>query len=374
LVESKSLRSAALVILFIWAVVQTIIYFKHGVQLSVDSHLYLKDAELLKSGSIQEGRSLWYLSYSFFLYNIFQLGGTVKTVVILQVLISGFSTYCVYLSAKKIFDNVEAAMLAALLHTCWLPLQEWNTFIYTESLFTSCGIFIFTALQYLTKPWHFLALILLFCFTFLLRPNGFALAVALIGYCLVVLSKKIPKWIYITIIMLSVTGVFFLLNRMLASFELIESYAKAEIIYPNLSLSMKAPSDLVIPPHHLDPLLRIIFFATENPVYFLKITNVKLVLFLANIKPYFSIYHNILIVLLLYPTYYYAFKAFRSLQHFASEKTFVALFIGTQIITVSLTTENWDGRFLIPLLPFIFILASQSYTSLINKFVARLKI
>ena len=51
-------------------------------------------------------------------------------------------------------------------------------------------------------------------------------------------------------------------------------------------------------------------------------------------------------------------------------KPFFFTYILAQGFTVMLTTENWDGRFLIPVLPFVFILASMD----ISKFLSKLKL
>jgi hypothetical protein len=152
---------------------------------------------------------------------------------------------------------------------------------------------------------------------------------------------------------------FFLLNNMLSQFTLVESYAKGEVIYPNIRLGVEVPNDLMIPDTSLSPLARLGMFVFYNPFYFAKITLLKLFLFLANVKPYFSWLHNLLITLVLYPLYIFAFLGFKHFHDKICGKYFILGFILAQCLTVMLTTENWDGRFLIPILPFILILSAM---------------
>lgn len=144
---------------------------------------------------------------------------------------------------------------------------------------------------------------------------------------------------------------------MLADYELIESYASGELVYPN-AVSYEPPDNLLIPEKSYSPLLQIMLFAVNNPLYFLKLLFTKLFLFFGNIKPYFSILHNALIVIVLYPAYYLAARGYKSIKGHSREKIFILTFIAFQALTVALASENWDGRFLIPVLPFVFILAS----------------
>jgi hypothetical protein len=85
---------------------------------------------------------------------------------------------------------------------------------------------------------------------------------------------------------------------------------------------------------------------------------VKLALFFGHVKPYFSLLHNAYIAIVLYPLYFFAYRACRSVRFNRSALVFLLSFVGVQGATVMVTTENWDGRFLMPALPFIFILSA----------------
>lgn len=344
--------------LLLWLLIQAVLFLKFGARTSVDSELYLADAMNLLNGQLPEGRSIWYVSYSTFLAFTFFCGGDNMVVVLVQIALSGVAAYCLYQLAIEIFNKREVAILTVLFYLLWIKIHEWNTFLYTESLFTSCSIISFAVLMKSKNAWHYLLAALLILFTFFIRPTGFALVIGLLCYGLFSLRKEYLKRV-IPLGFIGAIGVLVLLVGMLESFTLIESYAKAEIIYPNITLGMEAPSDLYIPGADHSTLVRLFLFAVYNPIYFLKLFSLKLFLFLGNVKPYFSVLHNTVIVLILYPLYFLAIKGFLKFPAHRKEKYFVIGFVIAQALTVSLTSENWDGRFLVPLLPFVFLLAAS---------------
>src|SRR4051812_38854384 len=133
-------------IMLAWVSIQVLLYTHYGARLSDDSSVYLQDAHTILEGHVQDGRSIWYSGYAFFLGVIFFFGGTINTVVLIQILLSGWGTYCLYHCSKTLFGNRLCGLFVATLYSVWIPIQEWNTYIYTESLFTTCCIFSFTAL------------------------------------------------------------------------------------------------------------------------------------------------------------------------------------------------------------------------------------
>lgn len=291
---------------------------------------------------------------------------------VIQILLSCLSAFCIYLSAKEINRSNLAGILSVLLYIGWIPIHEWDTFIYTESLFTSFCILSFTALLFSRNRWHFMLTALLFLFTFFIRPAGFSLAIALTAY----LIASIPrKWFTFIIPFAGVLTLAVILigNEIFHSYDPIPAYASAEIIYPKITLDVKAPADLTIPETGT-PLQKVFFFALYNPFYFIKLFVIKVALFYGNVKPYYSLIHNVVIVLFLYPIYYFAWKGLRRTEEFKKEKFFLASFILANGLIVGLTTENWDGRFLVPLLPFIFILASGPLCLFPTKYFTRKKV
>ncbi len=360
-------RHGLLTVLSMGVAMQVFLLYHYGIQLAVDSTFYIEEATTIRSGQFPPiGRSIWYITYFVILASFDTHATSLYAVVIFQMIISIVVTTTLYYTAKKIFNSRLAGLIAALLYTLWLPLQEWNTFIYTESLFTSFCLLIGSGLILATHRYQYFMIGVLFIITFFLRPTGFGLLAAGAVYLLISVKNRYGWSIFWACIIPVFLLVIWLLNTMLQSYELIDSYAKAEIIYPNITLGVKPPETLRIPDKVGAPLIDVIIFFSYHPVYFLKLFLIKLILFFGNVKPYFSMFHNVLIVGVLYPCYYFAIRSFRQLQGYQKEKSFILTFIFVQALTVSLTTENWDGRFLLPVLPFVFLLAAGRIAHLIQ--------
>jgi hypothetical protein len=204
-------------------------------------------------------------------------------------------------------------------------------------------------------------------FTFFIRPSGFAFLIGVAVYLIQSLPDNIFKKTFIPLSIMLVIICLFLLNKMMVTFPLLDSYVKGEIIYPDINFGINVPQRLFIPSEDHSPLIRLILFLLGNPLYCLKLFVIKLLFFFGNVKPYFSWFHNILIVATLYPLYFFSIKGFRKLPTANKEKYFILTYVVVQGITVALTSENWDGRFLIPILPFIFILSAGGIIAVIRK-------
>ncbi len=342
----------------LWMSVQAAFLLLKGVNLPVDSARYLAGAEGLLAGRMPEGPDVWYTSYMAFLASVFFLGGTESTAIAIQIIFSGLAAYCVYSIAVFVFADRHAGVVSVILFLLWLKIHEWNVILYTESLFTSFVIISFACVIHSSRWWHHAFVLVLVFFTIFIRPNGFAFLIGFLAYY--VSSIRRERSNLASLLVMAGVGAMVWLMALVQGFDVIDSYRKAEIIYPNMTLGMSAPADLYVPVADHSFFYRLIEFAIHNPVYFFKITLVKLLLFWANIKPYYSITHVAAIVMVLYPMYFFAINGLYRLRCMQSTKHFVLAFVSAQSALVALTTENWDGRFLIPLLPFICIMAAGS--------------
>jgi hypothetical protein len=349
------------ILLILWLGIQSSIAWHFGVVCSSDSPMYIEDAVSISNGIFPHGRSIVYMSYSSFIALVFLCNGTIETVVLIQILISGIATLCLYQFVFELSKNKKIAFIAVLLFLCWIKIHQWNTYIYTESLFTSFSIISIALLSMSKKGWHYVLTALVLVFTFFIRPTGFNVLFGLLAYLSVALLQKkiLSTYIIVGIVISLITLVLIGLNYALQDYvySFIASYKKAEVIYPSIHLWISIPQDIVTPADSYPPLLQLILFIGSNPLYFFKLFFLKMILFLANVKPYYSTLHNLIIVLVLYPCYAFAVYGFKAINNLKI-KMYILTFITFQTITIAMTSENWDGRFLIPILPLIFICAA----------------
>ena len=358
-------RRAVVFLALLWLLIQSAMLWYLGIRSGSDTEVYVNAAHALLEGHFPEGRLLWYSSYIVLLAAIFKLGGGLAQVVAVQIFLSGLAAIFLWGATDRLTKDARISCLSVFLYLAWFKIHQWNIFIYTESVFTSLAIIAFSSWVLSRKWWHYGLSTLFIIITFFTRPTGFSFVAGWLIFGLATLPFNTRlKW---AVAAIGLCISLLLLHFMLKDFVLIESYAKAEIIYPNISLGIRPPDELYIPAEERSTLERLLLFASCNPVYFVKISMIKLLLFFGNVKPYFSVLHNLLIVLLLYPLYYFAVRGYRNFPAQRPEKYFILGFILAQACTVMLTSENWDGRFLVPVLPFIFVLSAAGLNHTFNK-------
>ncbi len=367
-----------------WAIVNIILFQKFGIKIVNDSPRYLSYAdEIIARGVFFQTHNQWYLSYALYLALLKSIGLGVGAMVIGQVLISGVAVFCIYRSGILLSVRV-AGLWAAVSFLGWVKISQWNFYVLCESLLISFTAIAFYLLlrYYKTNKGLWLTLLVLLL-TFFIKPTGLWIALAGLGFILskpgnapILFDRISPRILFLLLIVVGLV----LINQMLRTFQMIETYATGETVYDTSTaawlseskrLIVSPPTDLFVPPEG-QPLVRLVQFIFLNPFFFAKLFFAKLFLFGLHVKPFYSTLHNIWIAATLYPSYFLAVKGIKSI----SEKTiriFLLIFIALNVLSIAFTTEDWDGRFLMPLLPVIFVLAGCGASKFLNRYFEKVK-
>ncbi|WP_460922146.1 glycosyltransferase family protein [Pontibacter brevis] len=364
----KAFLNKAFPVLFsIWLIVQVALYFKYGIKIVYDSHRYLAYAY-----SFAEGTGLWYESSSIlyssytlviFLF-LYSLNLAPFTIILFQIIISGLAAICLYKSTFLITNSQKAAFVSTLLFVLWPDLQQWNLYIHTESLFISTTIFLlyFMVRYYRCKksPFSLAVLALLFIVTFL-RPNGFFL---LIAYVLSVLLSHVTGYVagknkYL--ILLCAFPVLLLLiiiaSQILEVFSPVQYLLQGQIIqgYTKFTVSIDTPPAATT---KQPVILQILNISLHQPFAYLRLLLLRFLFFWGQFRPYYSTLHNILIVLFFLPVYFMALRGMNQFKIPFPIVTFIATFLFLQTFMAMFISVDWDNRFVVPLLPLVFMLSA----------------
>ncbi|MCV9385322.1 glycosyltransferase family 39 protein [Reichenbachiella ulvae] len=313
----------------------------------------------MTEGKWPNGRALFYSSYLIVLAIAYIVLGGVEYVFVFQILCALISLVCLYKITQKISGSNQMAFISGVLYLCWFKFFQWNLILYTESLFTS--FVVITAYIIFTKKGRIRILLapMVIVFTVFLRPTGMGLLVAVLAIIMNLIFQKkninrLGKALVVLFVMvLFLIGMNIILRPFVDSF--IDSYAKAEILYPNQSLFLNVAEDFKLPPQDCSPIVKMLLVWYENPIYMMRLTGLKVLLFLFHAKPYYSVFHNIYIFSCLIPLYFFALRGCRVNKCYT---IFSFSFLFFQVFTVGLTSENWDGRFLLPVIPLLVVLAT----------------
>jgi hypothetical protein len=348
------------ILLFAWLLVNLVLFYKTGVKIVADTERYIEYANGLRSGFYFDSHNFWYIGYVSYLLLIFKISGSVGAVVVGQYLFSVLAVIALYRAAFLLGNSTASALATCLLFIGFTDILMWNSYVLTESLYTSfiCFSIYCLVVIYNTKARRtFVALgVFVILFTILMKPTGLALLVAIVTVLLV--RTKSIALISVSLILLVI-----LVNRMLTTFVLVENYRAGEIIYAASEMVVEKPADLTNPSSSY-PLLRVVLFIVQNPVYWTKLFVLKVYYLLFHTRPFWSIFHNLFSLIVLIPSYILFFKGIKNADR--DIVVFTSSFLLIHILSVGFTADDWDGRFLIPMLPVIFIFTGHGFNSLIK--------
>jgi len=362
-----------------WATVNLVIYKTIGTRIVVDSARYLDYAnEILERGIFFQEHNFWYLSYALYLSFIKFLHFGINGALAGQVLLSGVAVICIYQTGTLLYTRV-AGLWASFSFIVWAYISQWNFYILCESLFisfTAISFYLIVRFHKINKGALLTAFILLF--TMFIKPPGVWLAFAGIASMLFKYGRNFLSSVYGVKIIVALLGLFCLLliNAMLGTFKLIDTYSTGNLVFlaSNIKvasqLTVSPPRDLFIPKSEHAVLIQMGEFIFSNPTFFTKLFFGKLFLFVVHVKPYYSWLHNCWIAVTIYPSYYLGSIGLQVIKN-KPVAIFTFSFMALNALTVGSTIEDWDGRFLMPLLPVIFVIAGCGAADYLNKFILK---
>ena len=350
----------------LWVLGQLVYLRKfHGPYYANDSARYLEYAKgIAEQGYFAPGHNLRYVLYPLFQSLWLRLGLGWPGIVAGQMLVSAAATSAIYRGTRRLADGqAGAAVLATLLFIAWPDIQQFNVFLLTESLFISLVALSFGAFTRVRssrwQDWALLMLMLLL--TALARPNGFmvGLAAALAGLDALRRHQNPTPWRAALLLLLLLSPLLWVaLNHQLATYYLMDTYQRGELIFRYQLWAVHQATPLDMPPPGTGPVMRVLYFAAHNPLYLGRLMLGKLFVFISYLKPHYSLAHRVLGVLVLWPAYWLAALGAGRGAIWRPARVFLAGIFLLQTAIVMLAVDDWDVRFLAPVLPVVFVLAA----------------
>lgn len=344
-------------LIVLWLLVHLYFFSTLGVKIVPDSaQRYIPYAnQIAQAGYLEGSQENRYVLYVTLLALFSKVEAGLIIVVLIQIAVSGVACMLLFKTVKYLTNSLLFAVAATTLFILWKDIQYMNVYILTESLFTS---FIIISLYFLvhskTKSGYALATLVSLPAA-LLRPNGFIVLLAVIA-CFVFSERHVlfryKKLVYAAVVACAVLLIFILDRYLLTTFQIVETYARGEVIYASDIFAIHA-HHVTLPEEKESPVLRILYFILQNPIFFFKLFFAKLLVYVAYVKPYYSVLHNLSIVTVMYPLYF--FTGYYVLRSSHISRLFAPGIFILQALIVAATSEDWDSRFIIPLLPVIII-------------------
>ncbi|WP_245553860.1 hypothetical protein [Cytophaga aurantiaca] len=326
-----------------------------GIKYAIDTTRFESEATAWINGEFEPSYRLWYCGYIAILFICKSIFHSIYPSIIFQYLLSLISTVLFYKGLSKLIKNEQASFYSTLLILCYMPIQQWNTCLLTESIFISLLLLFVWAfsIEKLSHKWFVLILISILAAT--VRPNGGILFITCIGGHAIQLIQQ--KKTFPVFFMIGIAVALLIVNSFTDTFYqfLLDSFNKGEVI---------CGYDHWTSPHktHIEnnssggSITKIIDLISSNPVKSMQLFVGRFIALWSDVRAYYSLPHNIFIGIYLLTTYSAAIIGFIQYRQLFTELTRITLlYCGINSVLVMVTYADWDGRFLAPLLPMIFI-------------------
>lgn len=350
-VELFSIKYGMGFLAILWLIIQYALYSHYGFVTGFEGEKYYLNAKELIAGAPINRIIIFYYAYPILIAAFLKLGFSLKAMLILQLLVGAWATYRFYCLGRLLFPKIWIAVLSTAILIFTIQIQQWNFFLYTESLFTS-GIIIYTYRLFKSnyfKISDFVVLGLLFIFLSFLRPNGIMLIFPTIAYF--VYNRKRYKEIVNVFPLLLSFIVIITLNLLLSSGQLNDYFTKSLnhhwIIWGYNGFENVGYNNLYLEAVRLFLYRMLYFFSMQ--------------------RPYYSDSHNML-MMTFYPVYLFSVLGF-----FSFIKRNKAVFAYTIIIILAFSSlafllfVNWHGRFIVPILPFFILISGYGISKFSKK-------
>ena len=345
--------------------------FTNGYIFANDTPRYIDGAKKIINLELPQGKGSNFLGYIFFIafFEYFNLNMTY--VVISQIFLTFLSSLCIYRISKK-FSSHIGGIFCLSLYLFYLPIQMWNFYILTETIFICSIIFVIYFFIFLEKKYLPILIFMIF-FTLICRPHGIILLPSLSLSILIWLyfNNKI-KTFYLCLVGLIIISypVLILLNYYLENQNIISWIVKTGIIFgyenKNNYLDFKIPVDIN------NNISSLILFYFDNMFVFILSFFKKIWFFFTRMRPFHSDFH--FYYLMTYNLIYFplsivgAFKLYKKNNLGITLMFFLIIFFA---ICTGFTYADYDARFSLYILPLIFIFASVGFISIKNLIITK---
>lgn len=365
----SSIKKHLFIITSSWLIVNLLVYVTLGIKYAIDTTRFDNEAAAWVNGTFEFSYHFWYTGYIAILALCKLLFHSIYPSIVLQLSVSLISILLFYKGLCRILKNELSAFLSALPVVLYIPVQQWNVCLLTESLYISTVLLFVWAysIDDTKKKWIILFVIAVTATT--LRPNGGILLILFfILFGKHFLTKQNRAYIY-GFGLLATIGLLFLLNKTTTIFYqfLLDSFNKGEVIcgYSGWTIPIKTSIDVEPSKGSIIKITELVY---TQPTACIQLALYRFIALWTDVRMYYSNIHNIFIALILLPTYLLAgIGIFQYRKIHSNLFLITVIYTGLNSLLIMFTYADWDGRFLAPLLPIIFIWSALGVMNILFK-------
>ncbi|MEO5563222.1 MAG: hypothetical protein ABIR18_07305 [Chitinophagaceae bacterium] len=360
----------AIVLFCCWAIVQSFLFYKYGIQTDLEAAKYIFEADnLLKNGTVSTANYWLYITQISLIAIVLKLKTGFFLVYLVQLFFNWIATLVFYRFLLNISNKLTGLILTLFL-IFNTPIQTFNSFLQTESLFYSFTIifscYLLQIQKLTTKTITLLFLLLLLvCFT---RPTGLLFVPGIFLYLFFKFARSLSTLAKVSITIIGSILFLFFLNAALGSggeLDFMLPYRDERIICGVPTLTYLRDVQTSDNPNSVFGLL---YYITHNAGQFTRLALLRSKAFFGLARPYYSNGHNLYLYLYFFP--FYLLMLFSLRKWFVRNK-YILLYCITVIavtwLSVILTCDDWHNRFFLSVVPYIYILSAPAVQTITDK-------
>ena len=120
-----------------WFLINGFLFYSLGIKYAIDTTRFDAEANAWLNGQFEPSYRLWYSGYIVLLFVCKIIFHSIYPSIVFQYLLSFIATLFFYQGICRLLKNEQAAFYTTLLAICYMPIQQWNTCLLTESIFIS---------------------------------------------------------------------------------------------------------------------------------------------------------------------------------------------------------------------------------------------
>ena len=360
-------KSHVYIILTVWAIIQGIFIYSHGIIAAGESVKYITEAQtLLSTGTVSSTFYWFYFTQILLLALAFKSGLGFVLVVAIQLLFSAWAAIAFYRLLKHLFTP-QAALAGTLLFLLNYPLQEFNLYLQTESLFYSFTILISAYLLRLSKlTWlHFITISFLSVLLCITRPTGLLFVPAIGVYLFFAFVKTISTRVKMIILATLAITFLIVMNAVMGSkgeWDFMLPYLDERIIcgVPTLHHFVDIKTD-----PDGDSIYGLFYYIAHNFDQFSRMAFLRSKAFFGLQRTYYGALHNVYLALFFFPQYA---AALLSIKWWLKNNAYRFIYLSFSLLmtwgTTLLTCDDWHNRWFLSISPFLIILGLPAINKL----------
>ncbi len=370
----KNLRiPAPVAIFFVSLIFNFLLFFVQGIKMGGDSSRYISGAENLLAGIELNGKQTPYFGFILVVafFKTIHLGA--NGLVLFQIIIASLAAVFLF-KIGSVIGNKSVGILSAAYFNFNIDIANWHLYVLTDSLYTSFVVFSVWGIWKFHKninTFYRLVIISVIVLTILLRPNGWSFVLVFAYLLIYQLDSFRKKLAAISIVFSLFIAALFILKPMqdgLQHVDILTNIKKGTTIWGHDKTNLKMPQDS----SNENGILAAKNYIFKHPIACAKLFTARILVELVHLRPYFSKFHNGFVAVFIVLLYPFAVLGFFRLRKNLLVQLMLAVVL-LQMAIIGLTYDDWDGRFLIYILPLISTVAIAEIFHLKKEFFSSSK-